>query len=306
MNPAVKPGRDRDRVSRYYTAMTWSFRLVRILGTDVKVHFTFVLLLGFLFLSWQQAGGVDAALQLTGLFLALFFCIVLHEFGHILMARHFGIRTPDVVILPIGGVARLERVPEVPRQELLIALAGPLVTAAIAVGLAAWLVGRGELITLTNADELHGSLALDLLQANVILLFFNLIPAFPLDGGRILRALFATGTDWLTATRRAVIVGRVFAVLIGVVGFALGMYVAPLLGLWLWWMGSLELAGVRERHRAPDRVVEAPVDPAVEGSWSSDAPTGDSEPGPRRRRAPLTDEEIERLERWRGRLRSFD
>ncbi len=247
MNPAVKPGRDRDRVSRYYTAMTWSFRLVRILGTDVKVHFTFVLLLGFLFLSWQQAGGVDAALQLTGLFLALFFCIVLHEFGHILMARHFGIRTPDVVILPIGGVARLERVPEVPRQELLIALAGPLVTAAIAVGLAAWLVGRGELITLTNADELHGSLALDLLQANVILLFFNLIPAFPLDGGRVFRALLAMRMPHLKATRLAAKTGQALAIGGGLYGLATGQTWLMVVALFVFLSAGQELASTTTR-----------------------------------------------------------
>lgn len=247
MNPAVKPGRDRDRVSRYYTPMTWSFRLARILGTDVKVHFTFVLLLGFLFLSWQQAGGVDAALQLTGLFLALFFCIVLHEFGHILMARHFGIRTPDVVILPIGGVARLERVPEVPRQELLIALAGPLVTAAIAVGLAAWLVGRGELITLTNADELQGSLALDLLQANVVLLFFNLIPAFPLDGGRVFRALLAMRMPHLKATRLAAKTGQALAIGGGLYGLATGQTWLMVVALFVFLSAGQELASTTTR-----------------------------------------------------------
>ena len=247
MNPAVKPGRDRDRVSRYYTPMTWSFRLVRILGTDVKVHFTFVLLLGFLFLSWQQAGGVDAALQLTGLFLALFFCIVLHEFGHILMARHFGIRTPDVVILPIGGVARLERVPEVPRQELLIALAGPLVTAAIAVGLAAWLVGRGELITLTNADELQGNLALDLLQANVVLLFFNLIPAFPLDGGRVFRALLAMRMPHLKATRLAAKTGQALALGGGLYGLATGQTWLMVVALFVFLSAGQELASTTTR-----------------------------------------------------------
>ena len=247
MNPAVKPGRDRDRVSRYYTAMAWSFRLVRILGTDVKVHFTFLLLLGFLFLSWQQAGGVDAALQLTGLFLTLFLCIVLHEFGHILMARHFGIRTPDVVILPIGGVARLERVPEVPRQELLIALAGPLVTAAIAAGLAAWLVARGELITLTNADELQGSLALDLLQANVVLLFFNLIPAFPLDGGRVFRALLAMRMPHLKATRLAAKTGQALAIGGGLYGLATGQTWLMVVALFVFLAAGQELVSTTTR-----------------------------------------------------------
>jgi len=172
---------------------------------------------------------------------------VLHEFGHILMARHFGIRTPDVVILPIGGVARLERVPEVPRQELLIALAGPLVTAAIAVGLAAWLVGRGELITLTNADELQGNLALDLLQANVVLLFFNLIPAFPLDGGRVFRALLAMRMPHLKATRLAAKTGQALALGGGLYGLATGQTWLMVVALFVFLSAGQELASTTTR-----------------------------------------------------------
>lgn len=202
--------------------MAWSFRLIRVLGTDVKVHVTFVLVLGLLWLSWQRAGGVATALTLTGLFLALFLCVLLHEFGHILMARHFGIRTPDVVLLPIGGVARLERMPSEPRQELLIALAGPAVTALIAAGCWGWLAARGEPVTLRGIDELQGSLALNLLQANLILLAFNLVPAFPLDGGRVLRALLAMRFPPLKATRIAAGAGQALAVAFGLAGLAIG------------------------------------------------------------------------------------
>src|SRR5574338_325938 len=112
--------------------MSWSFRLSRVLGTDVKVHVTFLLLLAFLFVNTGARAGAAAAVAMATLFVGLFLCVLLHEFGHILMARHYGIRTPDVLLLPIGGVARLERMPEEPRQELLIALAGPAVTLAIA------------------------------------------------------------------------------------------------------------------------------------------------------------------------------
>ena len=109
--------------------MKWVYTIGRIAGTEVKVHLTFVLFLAWWALSGYQEGGSSGAVTAALLLLALFACILLHEFGHILMARRFGVRTPDVILLPIGGVARLERIPEEPRQELLIALAGPVVTA---------------------------------------------------------------------------------------------------------------------------------------------------------------------------------
>src|SRR3954454_16378068 len=112
--------------------MKWSYRIGRIAGTDIKVHLTFVLLVGWWAVMGYQEGGPSGALTGALSLLALFACILLHEFGHILMAARFGVRTPDVILLPIGGVARLERIPDDPKQELLIALAGPAVTAAIA------------------------------------------------------------------------------------------------------------------------------------------------------------------------------
>src|SRR5918996_1645290 len=113
--------------------MRWSYKVATIAGTEIKVHVTFVLFIAWVAFSTYTLNGAPAALQVTVFFLALFVCIVLHEFGHILMARRFGVRTPDVILLPIGGVARLERIPDQPRQEFLIAIAGPLVTLAIAV-----------------------------------------------------------------------------------------------------------------------------------------------------------------------------
>ena len=113
--------------------MRWSYTIARIAGTEVKVHVTFLLLLGWIAYDVWASAGAGAAVAYTLFFVAFFFCILLHEFGHITMARRFGVRTPDVILLPIGGVARLERIPEAPRQELLIALAGPAVTVAIIV-----------------------------------------------------------------------------------------------------------------------------------------------------------------------------
>jgi Zn-dependent protease/CBS domain-containing protein len=198
--------------------MTWSFRLARILGTDVKVHFTFILLLVFLFVSTGRTQGAETALWVTGFFLALFFCVLLHEFGHILMARRFGIRTPDVILLPIGGVARLERIPEEPRQELLIAIAGPLVTLAIAAIMWGWLRLAGEPAALLPADAFSGGFAADLLRVNVLLFLFNLLPAFPLDGGRVLRSLLATRMSYVRATRIAASGGQMLAMVLGIAG----------------------------------------------------------------------------------------
>ena len=116
--------------------MGWSFRIGQVAGTDIKVHATFPLLLAWVaFAAYRQAGPAAAA-DLTLFLLALFTCIVLHEFGHIRMASRFGVRTPDVILLPIGGVARLERIPDEPKQEFLIAVAGPAVTLLIARDLA--------------------------------------------------------------------------------------------------------------------------------------------------------------------------
>jgi Zn-dependent protease len=198
--------------------MTWSFRLARILGTDVKVHFTFILLLLFLFVTTGRSEGAAAAVWVTSFFLALFLCVLLHEFGHILMARRFGIRTPDVILLPIGGVARLERIPEEPKQELLIAAAGPAVTLAIAAGF--WLLLRlqGEAPALSPLEPFEGGFAIDLLRVNLLLLLFNLVPAFPLDGGRVLRALLATRMPHVRATRIAATGGQVLAMVLGVAG----------------------------------------------------------------------------------------
>src|SRR5215216_7690780 len=113
--------------------MRWAYRIGRIAGTDIKVHVTFLLVVGWWAIIGYSEGGTAGALIGALSLLALFACVLLHEFGHILMARRFGVRTPDVILLPIGGVARLERIPEEPRQELLIALAGPAVTLVIIV-----------------------------------------------------------------------------------------------------------------------------------------------------------------------------
>jgi Zn-dependent protease/CBS domain-containing protein len=191
--------------------MSWSFRIARIMGTDVKVHVTFLLLLAFQAFNGFGTGGQTGALFEVALTLSIFTCVLLHEFGHILMARRFGIRTPDVILLPIGGLARLERLPEKPRQEFWIALAGPAVTLAIALGLFAWLSLTGPLPwPLEDANGARQFLML-LTVINGFLLGFNLIPAYPMDGGRVLRAVLASRMGMVEATRLAARIGRTIA-----------------------------------------------------------------------------------------------
>ncbi|HET8650280.1 MAG TPA: site-2 protease family protein [Gemmatimonadales bacterium] len=196
--------------------MRWSYRIGRIAGTDLKVHLTFLLLLAFFAWEGYQVGGAAGAVTESLLILAIFACVAFHEFGHILMARRFGIRTPDILLLPIGGVARLEKIPDEPRRELAIALAGPAVTLAIAVVLYLVLLATGQTITEESLNE-QGPFLVQLMAINVFLLLFNLIPAFPMDGGRVLRSLLATRMGLVRATKTAAAVGQMLAIGFGLV-----------------------------------------------------------------------------------------
>lgn len=197
--------------------MKWVYTIGRITGTEIKVHLTFVLFLGWWTLLGYRAGGPSGGITAALLLLALFACIVLHEFGHILMARRFGVRTPDVILLPIGGVARLERIPDEPRQELLIALAGPAVTAALALIFYLTLRLTGGDAEVDQLSPLAPFLN-QLLVTNVWLLLFNMIPAFPMDGGRVLRALLASRLGLARGTRVAATLGQSLAMLGGLYG----------------------------------------------------------------------------------------
>ena len=187
--------------------MSWSVPIFRIAGIQLRIHVTFLLLIGWVALS---------SASLAIFVLLLFLCVVLHEFGHALAAKAYGINTPDITLLPIGGVARLERIPEEPKQELVIAAAGPAVTAIIALSLFAVIAARGasDLGTVIRGDDL----VLNIFRLNVYLLLFNLIPAFPMDGGRVLRALLATRMTYARATQVAATVGQAFAFLFGIIG----------------------------------------------------------------------------------------
>lgn len=236
--------------------MSFSFRLARIFGTDVKIHGTFLLLLGYFWYQAEKEAGVQAAGLVTLFLLLLFSCILLHEFGHILMARRYGIRTPDVILLPIGGVARLERMPEEPRQELFIALAGPLVTAAIAGGLYAWLHFTGGEPGWPWEATPDPSIPQALLYANTMLLLFNLVPAFPLDGGRVLRALLSMRLPHVRATNIAARIGQTAAVLGGIYAIYDGDFLWAVIALFVFTTAGNEARVVAVRDAVRARKIE--------------------------------------------------
>ncbi len=227
--------------------MKWSYRIGRVAGTDIKVHVTFLLLLAWVAYSAFAAGGTAGAIADTAYIVALFGCVLLHEFGHILTARRFGVRTPDVILLPIGGVARLERIPSEPKQELLIALAGPVVTFVIAAALYAVARASGQSPALWPPTLGSGSFAEQLMRINIWLLLFNLVPAFPMDGGRVLRSLLATRIGLVRATRIAGAVGQMLAVGMGLIGLFLPNPILVLIALFVFAGARTETASVENR-----------------------------------------------------------
>ncbi len=226
--------------------MKWVYTIGRIGGTEVKLHLTFVLFVVWWAVGGYQEAGAAGAFAAVFWLIAVFGCILLHEFGHILMARRFGVRTPDVILLPIGGVARLERIPNEPRQELLIALAGPAVTAAIAVVLYSIIRLSGNDAGLGDLSPGRPFLSL-LMNVNVYLLLFNLIPAFPMDGGRVLRALLASRMGMVRGTRVAAMLGQALAVLGGLYAVTAGHPLAVLVAFFVFLGATAEAEAVETR-----------------------------------------------------------
>ena len=221
----------------------WSWKLGRVAGIDVYMHGTFLILLAWVGVSHylQRQSLADAGMGVVFI-LALFAIIVLHELGHALTARHYGIRTRDITLLPIGGVARLERMPDDPRQELLVALAGP----AVNVALAALLVG---VVTPTAWQEVQwvgGDFLSKLLWVNVSLAVFNLIPAFPMDGGRALRALLAMRMDYVRATQIAAHIGQGLALVFGLIGLFSNPFLV-FIALFVWMGAASEASAALTR-----------------------------------------------------------
>ena len=197
--------------------MPWSIVVGRVAGTAIRIHITFLMLLAWIGFSAWRSGGEQAALQSLAFICSLFLCVLLHEFGHITMARRFGIQTPDVTLLPIGGVASLERMPEKPSQELAVALAGPAVNVVIAIVLFGFL-GATLPDDISKIDDPRLGLLAKLAGANVFLVLFNMIPAFPMDGGRVLRAVLAMRMGPQRATRIAAKIGQGLAFGLGFLG----------------------------------------------------------------------------------------
>ncbi len=206
--------------------MPWSLTVARVAGTAVRIHITFLLFLVWIWYAYYQQGGTQAAWEGVIFVLLLFFCVLLHEFGHVFAARGFGVKTPDITLWPFGGIASLERIPEKPSQEFIVAIAGPLVNVVIAGALIAYLGATAmDVQALARIEDPKTSMIVKLAGANIFLVLFNLIPAFPMDGGRVLRALLATRYSFGRATELAAMVGQGFAVLFGI----LGIFTNPML-----------------------------------------------------------------------------
>jgi Zn-dependent protease/CBS domain-containing protein len=225
--------------------MSWSWKIGRIAGIPIYVHWTFLIFIGWL-LWGHVAAGHDLArtVQGVGFVLAIFGCVVLHELGHALAARRYGVPTADITLLPIGGVARLQRIPDQPAQELVVALAGPAVNVAI---VALLLLLGVRPVAIENGQFLIGNQFLpNLLIVNTFLVLFNLLPAFPMDGGRVLRALLAMRMDYARATRVAASIGQFMAILFGFLGLAFNPMLM-LIALFVWIGAEAESRQVLER-----------------------------------------------------------
>jgi Zn-dependent protease len=236
-----------------------SWKLGNAFGIGIYLHPTFLLLPLWVFFSSLPLGGLGQAGYALALLVPVFACVVLHELGHALMARRFGIATRHITLYPIGGVAQLERMSEKPWEEFWIAVAGPAVNVVIAF-LLFWPLALSAVFS--NSQEFLGYLShrhvlFDLWLINVGLVIFNMVPAFPMDGGRVLRSLLATQFGYLRATEAAVWVGTLVAglgALLSIVSLnPMGLFIAG----FVFFMGRLELWALRQRQAARDRMLDA-------------------------------------------------
>lgn len=239
-----------------------SLTLFRIFDIDVRVHWSFILILGYgaFIFSSGPAGPVTGALYGVLVIVLLFVCVTLHEFGHALVAQYYKIHVTNITLLPIGGVANLARMPDKPQQEFVIAVAGPLVNVVLALLLVpfalvtvslemrAGIIPANPMQVLSNIQTPGvGNLLIYLIVTNVLLAVFNLLPAFPMDGGRILRAVLAMGMARVRATRIAVSVGRIMAVLFAIWGIFGGGIFLLLIAFFVYVGGGAELEAVESR-----------------------------------------------------------
>jgi Zn-dependent protease/CBS domain-containing protein len=249
--------------------MKWSWKIGTFAGIDVFIHATFLLIVGWIGLSyWQQTRTLSGTLEGILFTLILFGCVVLHEFGHALTARRYGIKTRDIVLYPIGGVARLERMPDKPIQEFWVALAGPAVNVVIAALLFGWLIISGTLTPLTSLSMTGGPFVERLMMVNVSLVLFNLIPAFPMDGGRVLRSLLAMRLEYTRATQIAAMIGQGLALLFGFVGLLSNPFLVFI--AFFVWIGAAQEASLVQMKTALGGI---PVERAMLTDFQALSPT---------------------------------
>jgi stage IV sporulation protein FB len=252
--------------------MSWSISIGRIAGTAVRIHVTFLLFLVWIFAANYVSSGAEQAWQGLAFMLLLFLCVLLHEFGHIFAARRFGVNTPDVTLLPIGGVARLERIPEKPSEELVIAIAGPAVNVVIAILLVA-VGGAGmETRSLAAVESAQIPMADRLAAVNLFLALFNMIPAFPMDGGRILRALLSMRLGYVRATEIAATIGQWLAFVFGFIGL-FGNPILIFIAIFVYLAAASEAQLVAMRAMARD----VPVSAAMMTQYATLDPDADIE-----------------------------
>ncbi len=243
--------------------MKWSFSLGKVAGIDIRIHLTFFIIVALGAVQWGGPHGATGTLFGATLILLLFACVVLHELGHSLVAQRFGIDVREIVLLPLGGVAVLGKNPDKPLHELLIAAAGPAVNVVLAGVLLAVLGPAGVIAGLDARGTVAGSLPtpslatllLWLLEANVTLVLFNLIPAFPLDGGRVLRAVVAMAVGHARATRLAAGIGQLFAIGFGILGILAGNFILVLVAVFIFFGAGFEGAHAQAKSVLSTRLV---------------------------------------------------
>jgi Zn-dependent protease len=249
--------------------MKWQWKLGTFAGIDVFIHATFLLLIGWIGYSyWLQYGTLAKVVEGVLFIVALFVCVVLHEYGHALTARRYGIKTRDITLYPIGGVARLERMPDKPIEELWVAFMGPAVNVVIAALLFAYLYLSRGLVPVTHLTVASGSFLERLMAVNITLVLFNLIPAFPMDGGRVLRALLAMRMDYVRATQIAANIGQGLAFLLGLFGLFNNPFLL-FIAFFVWIGASQEASMVQMR----DSISGIPVTHAMQTRFETLTPT---------------------------------
>jgi len=225
--------------------MKWSWKIARLAGIDVYVHATFFILIIWIGLSfWLVGGNIAAVITGVSFILVLFACVVLHELGHALTARRYGIRTEKIILLPIGGVAAMERMPDDPKEEIAVALAGPAVNLVIAFVLWLWISVSNTGMHIEQFSLVEGSFLEKIMVVNIILAIFNLLPAFPMDGGRVLRAALSMRMSHNRATQVAAKVGQGMALWLGLIGLLYNPFLI-FIALFVW-IGAAAEAGTEQ------------------------------------------------------------